>query len=321
MGMAKVAEDNVLDPKSGASPLPEGEDWFRADNAGRIFAALSHWQTSSIFRVSARLKRPVSYERLQASLERVMERFPYFQVRLRQGFFWSFFERSDRVPSVVADSRFPCNEFKFRNRRSMPFRVRAFHKNDVLEVAHVLTDGTGALIFLQALLAEYLGLNEEGGNLEEEAALRWLRPGDTPDAEEFEDACRRYYCDGLPPKSRMEPAFRIPGEPEARGIRHLTTGIFSASDVLAVSKKNGVTLGEFLISAYLFSLQELYYDLGMGRRTKKGKDAPIRLDVPVNLRTHLPSKTMRNFFLSTFPEIDPRLGEYQFDEILYCFQL
>ena len=41
----------------------------------------------------------------------------------------------------------------------------------------------------------------------------------------------------------------------------------------------------------------------------------IRVQVPVNLRRLFPSRTLRNFALYTTPEIDPRLGSYDFGEI------
>ncbi len=40
------------------------------------------------------------------------------------------------------------------------------------------------------------------------------------------------------------------------------------------------------------------------------------MQVPVNLRPLYNSKSMRNFFLTVEPSIDPRLGSYSFDEIL-----
>ena len=46
-------------------------------------------------------------------------------------------------------------------------------------------------------------------------------------------------------------------------------------------------------------------------RKRKG----IKVLIPVNLRQLFPSKTLRNFAMYTIPEIDPRLGEYTFDEI------
>ena len=42
---------------------------------------------------------------------------------------------------------------------------------------------------------------------------------------------------------------------------------------------------------------------------------PIRVQIPVNLRSLFPSRTLRNFALYTTPEIDPRLGRYEFGEI------
>ena len=41
----------------------------------------------------------------------------------------------------------------------------------------------------------------------------------------------------------------------------------------------------------------------------------IKLLIPVNLRQLLPSNTLRNFAMYTIPELDPRLGEYTFEEI------
>ena len=42
---------------------------------------------------------------------------------------------------------------------------------------------------------------------------------------------------------------------------------------------------------------------------------PVKLLIPVNLRTLFGTKTLRNFAMFVIPEIDARLGEYDFDEI------
>lgn len=38
--------------------------------------------------------------------------------------------------------------------------------------------------------------------------------------------------------------------------------------------------------------------------------------IPINLRAHFPSQTLRNFILTIRPSIDPKLGHYTFDEIV-----
>ena len=45
------------------------------------------------------------------------------------------------------------------------------------------------------------------------------------------------------------------------------------------------------------------------------KYRPVKVLVPVNLRKIFPSKTLRNFVLYATPGIDPRLGDYTFDEL------
>lgn len=42
----------------------------------------------------------------------------------------------------------------------------------------------------------------------------------------------------------------------------------------------------------------------------------MALAVPINLRPHFPSETLRNFILTVRPSIDPELGDYTFPEIV-----
>jgi hypothetical protein len=295
---------------AGQRRRPETRDskiWYRTDNAGRIFSSLVRWRVASVFRVSATLKSPVRVAALQQAVSRTMRRFPYFAVQLRPGFFWYYFEPSDKTPQVQADSKFPCNDLQFRRSGAFPFRIRAYHKRIAVEMAHVLTDGTGALAFLRTLVIEYLDLAGEVGRKQE-----WI-PEEDP--EEAEDAFSRYYRPGLPPPPKMGRAFLLPYEEERKRVRHLTTGTVSAAALKCLARERKVSIGEFLIALYLDTLQDAFFGLDRTRQRIFGR--PIRLDVPVNLRPLLPSRTMRNFFLQVFPEIDPRLGRYSFEEILH----
>ena len=78
--------------------------------------------------------------------------------------------------------------------------------------------------------------------------------------------------------------------------------------------KKGVSVTDYLSAIYLYVLQQIYEETEGNHRLRKNKQ--IRLQVPVNLRKILPSKTMRNFSLFVMPEIDLRLGHYSFDEII-----
>jgi NRPS condensation-like uncharacterized protein len=81
-----------------------------------------------------------------------------------------------------------------------------------------------------------------------------------------------------------------------------------------ITRSNNVSVTEYLVSVYLFTLQTLY--LEEKEKVKKQKRGVLRIEVPVNLRKKFPSNTMRNFSLFILPEIDLRLGVYSFEEIL-----
>ena len=87
-------------------------------------------------------------------------------------------------------------------------------------------------------------------------------------------------------------------------------GILSVKEVMAVAKKYGATITEYLNAVLLYALLQ--------KQTNEFhlKYKPVRIAMPVNLRRFFPSKTLRNFITMVYPFIDPRLGEYSFEEIV-----
>ena len=81
-------------------------------------------------------------------------------------------------------------------------------------------------------------------------------------------------------------------------------------EVKKVAASYQVTITEYLNAVLLYALMQ-----------KQEKDAPyryrpVKIAMPVNLRQFFPSKTLRNFITMVYPSIDPRLGEYTFEEIV-----
>jgi NRPS condensation-like uncharacterized protein len=81
-----------------------------------------------------------------------------------------------------------------------------------------------------------------------------------------------------------------------------------------VANAKNVNITVYLVSVYLYVLQEIFEDLPSSNKFIKNKR--LRIQVPIDLRNIFPTKTMRNFSLFVMPEIDLRLGHYTFDEIL-----
>ena len=283
--------------------------WYKLDNAGKIYPALITKRYTSLYRLSLNLKEPVSLPLIKRALYEVMPRFPYYQVSLKQGFFWYFLDTNPRTPPVEGDSLSPCMDFPLKKRGMFLFRIRIYKSRIAVEFSHILTDGTGALIFLKTLTARYLNL--KGIPIEADDAFGILDIEGTPDPEEFEDAFQKNFNRRLPESGRGVPAYHIKEPLLPGGKYNVITGIMSVSELKEQAASYSISLGEYLTARLIEAFQK--YMNAPGREKEKKK--PIRMNVPVNLRGLYPSKSMRNFFLSVEPWIDPRLGHYEFKEI------
>lgn len=92
---------------------------------------------------------------------------------------------------------------------------------------------------------------------------------------------------------------------------HLTTFILDAAEVKERAHEHNSTVTEFLTAAMLQAILTLQAEKVPVRARRK----PVKVLVPVNLRALYDSSTLRNFTLFITPELDPRLGDYSFDEI------
>ena len=284
--------------------------WYRLDNAGKLYPSLTGSRRTTVFRISADLSAPIHVGRLQEALDRLMPRFPYYKVHLKRGIFWYSLESTSHEPGVERDSRYPCMRYPLKQRGIFLFRVRSWRNRVAVEMSHVLSDGTGGLIFFKSLIAEYLHLSGvprlDCGDLP--------IPGETPRPGEDEDAFRIYGNPALPSPAGLEKAFRLPLSLERAGLYRVTTGIMPAEVLKSRAREYGSSVSEFLTAVILDAFIRMIADMPEGVRNKV--IAPVRINVPVNLRRFWDTPTMRNFFVSIEPEIDPRLGEWSFEEIL-----
>ncbi len=286
--------------------------WYRLDNAAIIYPSIQSARITTMFRFAATLTEAVDPAALQNALVRIIDRFPYYRVRLSRGLFWYYLEHNPNIPRVEKDVKYPCGRLSTIANRGFLFRVRYYHRRIAVEFCHVLTDGTGAVTFLKALVYEYL--KETGKNPGEPGGI--FTVDEEPDSGEFEDAYNRFYKPSLPLPETREPAYHLPGKLVKKGIYYVITGITPLNDILAEAKKRNVSLTVLLAAVYIDSMQAIQDKYVKNIRRKR----PISISVPVNMRNIYPSKTMRNFSLFVIPGIDPRLGEYSFEEILKIVQ-
>ena len=281
--------------------------WMRLDNAAKIYPAARRQNWSNVFRLSATLSENVDKTVLQTALDITVRRFPSICARLRRGVFWYYLQQLDHAPTLSEECSYPLTRMHRNEVRQCAFRVIVYKQRVAIEIFHSLTDGTGALIFLKSLVAEYL---QEKYGISIPAEKGVLGRLEEPSAEEMEDSFLKYA--GRVNASRRESdAWQLYGTPENDGFLHLTCFRLATAAALEKAHEHKVSLTTFLTAAMMMAIQNLQAEKVPYIRWRK----PVKVLIPVNLRRLFPSRTLRNFALYTTPEIDTRLGSYSFPEI------
>ena len=282
--------------------------WMRLDNAAKIYPAAKRRKWTSLFRLSADLDREIDPAVLARAAEVTVKRFPSINVRLGEGLFWYYLEENDAPPLPREDGEAPCLLMKKAELKRCAFRILYYRSRIAVEFFHSLTDGTGGMIFLKNLVAEYL-FQERG--IEAPFTHGLLDRRAAPDPEELEDSFLRYA--GEVRKSPKEAkAYRLPGRAEAYGVRHLTVGTLELDAIKEKAKEYGATLTVFLTAVMIKAIVNIEERRVPIRALRK----PVKVLVPINLRRFFPSRTLRNFALFVTPGVEPRLGSYDLDEIV-----
>jgi NRPS condensation-like uncharacterized protein len=131
--------------------------------------------------------------------------------------------------------------------------------------------------------------------------------------EEAEDGYLRFFSK-LPPPRKLTKAWHLPFDLNKKPRLKVLRAQIKAEEIVALARKYNVSVTEYLAAVYLFSLQKIFLEeqANGGHQGKK----VLRCEVPVNMRNKYPSKTLRNFSLFVMPELDLRLGVFDFDEVV-----
>lgn len=279
--------------------------WLRLDNAAKIYPAARRQSWSNVFRLSVSLTEPVDKAVLQQALDVTVRRFPSLAARLRKGVFWYYLQQVEQAPRLQEEYCYPLAMMDKAETRRCALRVIAWENRIAVEFFHCLTDGNGGQVFLKTLTAEYL---QQKYGVQIPCTHGVLDRRQQPAEEELEDSFLKYA--GTVHASRKEPdAWHTSGTPS--DTLHLTAFSLSVQAVLDKSHELGVSCNTYLTAAMMLALLRLQQEKVPAVRKQK----PIRVLVPVNLRKLFPSRTLRNFVLFVIPQIDPRLGDYTFEEI------
>lgn len=279
--------------------------WERLDNTANLFPVISGEELTSVYRVCTTLTEEVDPEKLQKALDIVLPKFDGFNVRLRQGLFWYYFEENGKpAPRVYKENHYPCRYIHDNRNNSYLFRVSYYERRINVEVFHALTDGMGGMNFLKELTYQYLRLvhpelrERYGDELASDTSLN------------REDSFLKNYT-----KKKKGTAYgvtyaaRIKAERLKKGQLGIMHVHFQLPQLKELAHKLSVSLNDLLVA-------DMAYSIFQEQVKRRRRRRPIRINVPVNLRPYFESVTTKNFFVMVSAEFRPTKEDYTFEEVL-----
>ena len=301
-------EKKQIDKKEEKKKSHRPIRWDKLDTTATIFPVIAGEGMTNTYRISVELTEDVQPELLQQALDIVLPKFNIFNVRLRIGFFWYYFEENNKpAPRVKEESLFPCRFIQQNKNNSYLFTVTYYKRRINLEVFHVLTDGMGGMTFARELTYQYLRLAHPELKDKVEDKLSDVTSLNA------EDSFVKNYKQGKRTNVHFDPAYLIKLKKLVKGEFGVMHGLIDIPQLKAVTKQYGVSINEYLVATFVWAtyVQCLH---------KMPSKRPIRVAVPVNLRPFFNSNTTKNFFAMVSAEFHPTEEEYTFEQVLAIIQ-
>lgn len=273
---------------------------FPVDNASVLFLSLLRPYHTNNFRFSAVLRHPIRPEILQHAVDRIHPRFPSVIAGFRQDFFHYTQVAASEPPKVQPDPGLlkPMTQDELR---SCAFRVYYRECTIAIELFHALTDGSGAIAVLTALVGEYLRLAQPGEVIS--------APLGEPQEQEVVDSYLEL-SKAAPKRLPSRFSYLLPRPDDADWTVRGSSLTLLTAPLLAAAHRYGVTLNTLLTALMASTVMEMQV-----KETGCSQLNPVRLMVPINLRKMTGSRTLRNFSLYALPTLEADQRDLPFSEL------
>ena len=258
----------------------EGE-WIMLDNAAIIYPLGMRHGRMPMFRLAATLKEEVDPRVLQVALYFTIKRFPTFASVVKRGFFWHYLETVNHAIKVEKEKDAPCKPISLLLRSSRSYRVLYYKNRISLEVFHVITDGSGAFIFLKSLLGEYFRLL--GKNISKTNGVFDI--DETPKDEERYNAFKMATGKSSMNSFLGASSLQLDGKIQLKNPTNIYHFEMDSNRLIGKAKSYGVT-----VTAYILALMFM-----ASKEAMSNKSGDLNIQVPVNMRKYNYPKTLRNY--------------------------
>ena len=275
--------------------------WRRLDNSAKIFPISAGKKYSTVFRLSAVLNENINPVILKKAVQKALEQYEFFKVKLKDGFFWNYFEYNSKEPIIEKEREYPCRYIEPQKNNGYLFKVTYFEKKVNIDIFHSLTDGNSGITFFREIIYNYIELAHEKEFQEE---LRLVKKIDSS----AEDSYIKNYDKNAKGNASTKKAYKLMGKKIKFGAVSAIHEFIDLETLKNECKKYDATITQYLTSVLIYSIYKANYI--------KNKDTrPIKVCIPVNLKKYFPSNTISNFF--SYITVEAKMEELkEFDDIV-----
>ena len=256
--------------------------WRRLDNSAKIFPMSAGKKYSTVFRLSVVLKEEIQPDVLQEAVVKTLEKYTFFKVRMKAGFFWYYLEYNTKDPIVEEEKDYPCKYINPKTNHGYLFKVTYFMNKINIDIFHALTDGNNGTTFFREIVYTYLELVHKDELNIENRQLRKIEY-------DTEDSYMKNYDKKAKSNASGKTAYELRGKKIKLGAISVIHQIIDLEQLKTESKKYNVTITQYLTAVLMFVIYKQNYIKYNGKK-------PIKICIPVNLKRYFPSNTMINFF-------------------------
>ena len=264
-------------------------EWRRLDNSAKIFPISAGRKYSTVFRLSVVLKEKIDPYLLQEAVEKALEVYSFFKVRMKDGFFWNYFEYNPKKPLVEEEREYPCQYIDPKKNRQYLFKVTYFDRKINIDIFHSLTDGNTGIMFFREIVYTYIELSHRE---EFKKEIRAPRKVDL----DTEDSYIKNYDKNAKGNNSAQKAYALKGKKIKFGAVSAIHEIIDVDILRAKCKEKGVTVTQYLTAVLIYSIYNANFKKNKGKK-------PIKVCIPINLKKYFSSKTVSNFFFFFLVEI------------------
>lgn len=255
--------------------------WFPLDDAAKIYPFSMNEGYMNMYRLAMNMDEDVVPELLQMALSFTIKRFPSFATTLKKGLFWHYLDSTKRRFTVHEAKDIPCTPIPISQSGSQSFRVLYYKNRISVEFFHILTDGTGAVAFLRALVSEYLRLLGYEGEPDETLIDISEAPSKCEIINEFAHVEKPDNTGGFIDKMSLQMSGTLSSTIPCR-IIHFK---MDSEKLKAAARTHGATVTSYVLALMFMASSAATEEMS----------GDINIQVPVNMRKYYPSRTLRNF--------------------------